>query len=48
MGNHRWNWSKTERQIRDTQGKATDEKMKFMVILQYEDFTKEWKVAMAD
>lgn len=48
MGNHRWQWSDTERKIRDAQGKVTDESMKFMVIAQYEDFTKEWQIAMVD
>jgi hypothetical protein len=48
MGNYRWKWSDTERKIRDAQGKVSDENMKFMAIAQYEDFTKEWQLAMID
>jgi hypothetical protein len=48
MGNYRWKWSDTERKIRDAQGKVTDENMKFMVIAQYEDFTKKWQLALID
>jgi hypothetical protein len=48
MGNYRWKWSDTERKIRDAQGKVTDENMKFMVIAQYEDFTKKWQLALLD
>jgi len=48
MGNHRWKWSDTERKVRVAQGKVTDENMKFMVIAQYEDFTKKWQLALLD
>lgn len=48
MGNHRWKWSDTERKIREQQGKAVTEEMKFMAIAKYEDFAKKWQVAMAD
>ena len=48
MGNHHWNWSALERKIRDRQGKVTDEKMKFMAIGEYDEFTEKWQLAMAD
>lgn len=48
MGNHRWKWSDTARQIRDSQGKTTVEDMKFMVIFQYDDFTKGMHLEMID
>lgn len=48
MGNHRWKWSETGRNIRDRQKKETDEDMKFMAIAEYEDFAKKWHLALFD
>jgi hypothetical protein len=48
MGNHRWKWTDLEREIVTAKGKKAEEKRKFMVILVYDDFGKQWQVSKID
>lgn len=48
MGKHHWKWSDAGRRIQEAKGKVAVEEMKFMAIMEYEEFAKEWQLGMVE